>query len=184
VELQTEGEDPRLGGKGTWGTGAMAKSCYGEFEGAEVGSSTKGRFPANVIMDEEAGKILDGQSGDRPACMSPSKADCEGTIFGGKRTQGNLPMDAGGASRFFYCPKTNKKDRGEGNDHPTVKPTDLMRYLCRLVTPPEGIVLDPFMGSGSTGKGAILEGFKFIGIDREAQYIEIAQRRLAAAEAT
>jgi len=68
------------------------------------------------------------------------------------------------------------------NHHPTVKPTDLMRYLCRLVTPPGGIVLDPFMGSGSTGKAAILEGFKFIGIEREAEYVEIAKARIGRAE--
>jgi len=65
------------------------------------------------------------------------------------------------------------------NNHPTVKPTDLMRYLCRLVTPPEGIVLDPFMGSGSTGKAAVLEGFQFIGIERDAEYLEIAKARIA-----
>ncbi len=64
------------------------------------------------------------------------------------------------------------------NIHPTVKPTDLMRYLCRLVTPPGGVVLDPFMGSGSTGKAAILEGFRFIGIEREAEYVEIAKARI------
>jgi site-specific DNA-methyltransferase (adenine-specific) len=67
------------------------------------------------------------------------------------------------------------------NNHPTVKPTDLMRYLCRLVTPPGGTVLDPFMGSGSTGKAAILEGFRFIGVEREAEYFEIAKARIAAA---
>lgn len=66
------------------------------------------------------------------------------------------------------------------NNHPTVKPTDLMRYLCRLVTPPGGVVLDPFMGSGSTGKAALLEGFQFIGIEREAEYVEIARARIAA----
>jgi site-specific DNA-methyltransferase (adenine-specific) len=64
------------------------------------------------------------------------------------------------------------------NNHPTVKPTDLMRYLCRLVTPPKGVVLDPFMGSGSTGKAAALEGFSFIGIEREAEYVAIAQARI------
>ncbi len=68
------------------------------------------------------------------------------------------------------------------NIHPTVKPTDLMRYLCRLVTPPNGVVLDPFMGSGSTGKAAILEGFDFIGIEREAAYFEIAKARIKDAE--
>lgn len=65
------------------------------------------------------------------------------------------------------------------NNHPTVKPTDLMRYLCRLVTPPGGMVLDPFMGSGSTGKAAVLEGFGFIGIEREAEYAAIAEARIA-----
>lgn len=67
------------------------------------------------------------------------------------------------------------------NTHPTVKPTDLMRYLCRLVTPPGGVVLDPFMGSGSTGKAAVLEGFRFVGIEREAEYVEIARARIAGA---
>lgn len=66
-----------------------------------------------------------------------------------------------------------------GNHHPTVKPTTLMAYLCRLVTPPGGTVLDPFMGSGSTGKAAVREGFAFIGIEREAAYVEIARRRIA-----
>ncbi len=71
-------------------------------------------------------------------------------------------------------------DRLARNPHPTVKPTDLMRYLCRLITPPNGIVLDPFMGSGSTGKAAMAEGFRFIGIEREAEYIEIARARISA----
>lgn len=69
------------------------------------------------------------------------------------------------------------------NHHPTVKPTDLMRYLCRLITPPGGTVLDPFTGSGSTGRGAVIEGFSFIGIEREADYCEIARKRIAAAAA-
>lgn len=84
----------------------------------------------------------------------------------------------GSAARFFYCAKASKADREDGNFHPTVKPTDLMAYLCRLVTPPGGIVLDPFMGSGSTGKAAMREGFGFVGIEREAEYFEIAQQRV------
>ena len=88
----------------------------------------------------------------------------------------------GDAARFFYCAKAAKKDRCKGNNHPTVKPTDLMRYLVRLVTPPGGVVLDPFMGSGSTGKAAKLEGFGFIGIEREAQYVEIARARIEASQ--
>ena len=116
----------------------------------------------------------------------------------------------GDAARFFYSAKASKSDRDEGcegmearqtherkpdgkstfersnrvpssNHHPTVKPTDLMRYLCRLVTPPGGIVLDPFAGSGSTGKAAMLEDFKFIGIEREAEYVAIAKARIDAA---
>ena len=85
----------------------------------------------------------------------------------------------GDAARFFYCAKVSKKDRGEANIHPTVKPTDLMRYLCRLITPPDGVILDPFMGSGSTGKAAMLEGFRFIGIEQSPEYFAIARTRIA-----
>ncbi len=92
----------------------------------------------------------------------------------------------GEASRFFYCAKASKKDREEGltgsgdrkNNHPTVKPTDLMRYLCRLITPPGGTVLDPFLGSGSTGKAAMLEGFDFIGVDLSQEYVDISRARI------
>ena len=119
--------------------------------------------------------------------------------------------DSGSAARFFYCAKASKRDRDDGlegfapaktndgrkvdadnayqrgatlraNIHPTVKPTDLMRYLCRLVTPPGGVVLDPFMGSGSTGKAAMLEGFCFIGCELSPEYLAIAQARIEAAE--
>lgn len=110
------------------------------------------------------------------------------------------------AGRFIYCPKASRKDRNEGlpmggdpavrtgasmsekenadwkarngNHHPTVKPTALMRYLCRLVTPPGGVVLDPFTGSGSTGKAAILEGFRFIGCELSDEYADIAEARI------
>lgn len=117
------------------------------------------------------------------------------------------PHDApGSAARFFYCAKASRADRNEGiggsdapavetedtmrdretadwqerngNFHPTVKPTDLMAYLCRLVTPPNGTVLDPFMGSGSTGKAAMREGFRFIGIDMTPEYVDIAKARI------
>lgn len=80
----------------------------------------------------------------------------------------------------FQSAGTEKAAR---NPHPTVKPTDLMRYLVRLVTPPGGTVLDPFMGSGSTGRGAVLEGFNFIGIEMSTEYMDIADARIAAAEA-
>lgn len=82
------------------------------------------------------------------------------------------------AARFFYCAKASRKERGEGNNHPTVKPISLMRYLVRLVSPKGGIVLDPFCGSGSTGVAAIMEGARFIGIEREPQYAKIARERI------
>jgi len=81
-------------------------------------------------------------------------------------------------ARYFYCPKVSKSEKGESNSHPTVKPIALMRYLCRLVTPKGGTVLDPFMGSGSTGMAAKDEGFEFIGIEREKEYFEIAEKRI------
>jgi site-specific DNA-methyltransferase (adenine-specific) len=157
------------------GTGiAVGKGFVGSILGKEVPMyKPGGRWPANLIHDgsEEVVRLT------------------------------------GSAARFFYCAKASKRDRNEGletfdvkrvndgrasglssgmpekamaaqqNHHPTVKPTDLMRYLCRLVTPPGGVVLDPFMGSGSTGKAAMLEGFGFIGIEREADYVEIARAR-------
>ena len=178
--------NPHLRGTINGGNGGNIFPAEAERRVVEV--NQQGRFPANVIMDEEAGKVLDAQTGQLTSGKPGiKKGGNDGPAYGSESRPPGTQMggfgDTGGASRFFYCPKTNKKDRGDGNNHPTVKPTDLMRYLCRLVTPPEGIVLDPFMGSGSTGKAAILEGFKFIGIEREAQYIEIAQKRLAAVEA-
>ena len=95
---------------------------------------------------------------------------------------GEATAGMGEAARYFYCPKASKKDRGEGNKHPTVKPTELMAYLCRLITPPGGTVLDPFNGSGSTGKAAIREGFNYIGVELDHEYAEIARGRISAEE--
>ena len=84
-------------------------------------------------------------------------------------------------AKYFYCPKTSKSERHNSavkNTHPTVKPVELMKYLCRLVTPKGGTVLDPFMGSGSTGMAAKDEGFDFIGIEKEREYYEIAEARI------
>jgi hypothetical protein len=97
----------------------------------------------------------------------------------------NLPTDpwlnhgasTGSAARFFYCAKTSAKERN-GSKHPTVKPIALMRYLCRLVTPPGGKVLDPFAGSGTTGQAAIEEGFVPTLIEREAEYVADIKERL------
>jgi site-specific DNA-methyltransferase (adenine-specific) len=143
-----------------------------------------GRWPANVIMDEHAGQILDKQSGNKKSSKRGSKYNKPTehtntyTPAASDYRDDNTYGDEGGASRFFYCPKASKKDREEGNIHPTVKPTDLMAYLIRLVTPKGGIVLDPFMGSGSTGKAAMIEGMSFVGIEREKEYYEIAKQRI------
>lgn len=83
-----------------------------------------------------------------------------------------------GASRFFYCAKTSKKERGEGNNHPTVKPVSLIEYLVRLVTPPNGIVLDPFIGSGTTVIACINMDKNYIGFELEKNYIDIAHKRI------
>jgi len=144
-----------------------------------------GRWPANLVLDEEAAGMLDEQSGDcRGNVSNPCVADesTAVTTFGTMRANRGVRgyADTGGASRFFYCAKASRSERGEGNRHPTVKPLSLMRWLCRLVTPPRGVVLDPFSGSGTTGCAARLEGFRFIGFDTEAGYVEIANARIAA----
>jgi hypothetical protein len=87
--------------------------------------------------------------------------------------------NGGSAARFFYTAKASKADRGGAhNKHPTVKPLDLMRYLCRLITPPGGIVLDPYAGSGTTLVAAREEGFKYIGAEMDAESVATAERRL------
>jgi DNA modification methylase len=88
----------------------------------------------------------------------------------------------GEEARFFYCPKTSQSERGRNNNHPTVKPIDLMRYLCRMVTPPGGVVLDPFAGSGSTLLAARREGFRAIGIELNPEYCQIIRSRLGEPE--
>lgn len=147
-----------------------------------AGVTTQGRWPANLIHD----------GSDEVLAAFPQAQGHQGTT--GKRKQGTVygavtqdgegvePRgDTGSAARFFYCAKTSKSERGAENNHPTVKPVALMRHLLRLVTPPGGVPLDPFVGSGSTGVAAIIEGFKFIGIEREAQYLQIASSRITSA---
>ena len=141
-------------------------------------TQTIGRWPANLIhdgSDEVAGLFPVTTSGKMKAGTPYPGGNVYGAPSG--ETKADTYGDTGSAARFFYCAKASKKDR-EGSTHPTMKPTDLMRYLCRLVTQPGGVVLDPFMGSGSTGKAAMLEGFQFIGIERDAEYLEIARSRI------
>ena len=207
--------------------------------------NSAGRWPANLILDEEAAALLDEQSGtlSSPNPYAKSFAGFQSQYVGAAAKESELQSveygDTGGASRFFYCAKAGKAERNAGLDgfeeresrgyqplaqrcrecgctsvngnasdlgipkmqcghpdtaiefvepkntptarniHPTVKPISLMAYLVRLVTPPNGTVLDPFLGSGTTGCAAALEGFDFIGIEREADYIAIAEARIA-----
>lgn len=161
----------------------------------------KDRVAYSGYADDGSRKLIEyAPAGRWPANLIHDGSDEVTGLFPGE--------DTGSAARFFYCAKASKADRDAGLDgfekstkagsgalrdggretqaranvHPTVKPTDLMRYLCRLVTPPGGLVLDPFAGSGSTGKAAVMEGFRFIGIEREAEYVEIARARIGAVQ--
>jgi len=140
-----------------------------------------GRFPANLIhdgSDEVLGLFPETKASKaNPRNNKPSENVAMSGANLGHISHGH-DDNGGSAARFFYCPKASKKDRGDGNNHPTVKPTALMEYLCRLITPPSGVVLDPFMGSGSTGKAAIREGFRFIGVEMNGNYFEIAKGRI------
>jgi hypothetical protein len=153
------------------------------------GTTTQGRWPANLIHDgsDEVVRLFPQTTNGGANISETRKAGSATNILSGTGLSkpSNLAYagDSGSAARFFYTAKASRDDRDHGNNHPTVKPTDLMRYLCRLVTPPSGTVLDPFMGSGSTGKAAMLEGFEFIGIEREPQYFAIAEQRITRAAA-
>jgi site-specific DNA-methyltransferase (adenine-specific) len=149
--------------------------------------SQVGRWPANVLLDEAAAAMLDEQSGERPGPGGPApnyrRRQNGVTGFGqaGDKQGVVCPGEGGGASRFFYTSKSSSGERHYAgrNAHPTVKPVDLMRWLCRLVTPPGGLILDPFCGSGSTGIAALAEGFRFIGCELNAEYVALARKRIA-----
>lgn len=170
---------------------------------------SQGRFPANVLFDEEAARMLDAQTAvTHGTGKRVEKKQNSMGFHGGDKTYDDFSYpDKGGASRFFYVAKASKSERNRGldqadelitsdgrdkpidnpylrgetlrkNHHPTVKPIALMEYLIKLITPPGGTVLDPFMGSGSTGVAAKRLQFKFIGMERELSYLEIAKARL------
>lgn len=141
-----------LGRHNKVGNNGWKNSSGGDTRATYDPIAASGRWPANLIIDD-SDEVL--------------------SLF---------PVNKLSHARFFYCSKASKSDKDEGldapNTHVTVKPTDLMRYLCKLVTPPNGLILDPFMGSGSTGKAAILEGFRFKGIEINPEYAEIAEKRI------
>ena len=144
-----------------------------------------GRFPANIIHDG-SDEVLELFPETKSGALNQGHKRGNGTgnslTGGGGIIERNYGNDSGSAARFFYCAKASKAERQAGNNHPTVKPIALMRYLIKLVTPPDGVVLDPFLGSGTTAIAAVLEGRDWIGIEREAEYCDIARARIAAAE--
>ena len=188
-----------------WGTGGInvdgcRVGCMTKAEVKRSGMSTKtegwgmqpktwqdknpqGRFPANLIHDGSQ-EVLDLFPVTKPSKANPRNNKPSENVAMSGANLGHVSYghtDSGSAARFFYAAKASKKDREEGNTHPTVKPTNLMAYLCRLITPTGGTVLDPYMGSGSTGKAARREGFRFVGIEREPEYMAIAEARITKA---
>ena len=168
----------------------------------------RGRWPANVIHDGSDEVLAAFPEAPGQLAKASTSTRAFQNVYGdmARGSVGADPRaDSGTAARFFYCAKASRADRHaglenpgpqlktnctlrqvetaelRGNIHPTVKPTALMRYLCRLVTPPGGLVLDPFLGSGSTGRGAVLDGFDFIGIEKDVEhgYVAIAEARIA-----
>jgi DNA modification methylase len=218
--IGTEQVSTHLAPVGTLAGGPEGRGARRDAEGKTMGSTHIGRWPANILLDEEAAAMLDEQSG-----VSKSQG---GRI--GKKEHGSLAIgaagvyekgdpgfgDTGGASRFFYVAKASRSERNAGlehlpernkykkggvggtgglrsveaainatpmaNIHPTVKPVALMKYLIRLVVPKGGVVLDPFLGSGTTAVAAIEEGVEWIGCEREPEYVEIIKARVAAAQ--
>jgi DNA modification methylase len=166
-----------------------SRNVYGAQTGLQP-TNAEGRWPANLILDDESAAALDAMSGERKGSTIGTKYKTPrytGNAYNNGREGGGQKEfgygDTGGASRFFYTAKASRAERGEGNHHPTVKPLALLRYLSRLTkTPTGGVVLDPFAGSGTTIAAALLEGRDAIGIELDHEYFEIMRRRVEAVE--
>jgi DNA modification methylase len=162
-----------------------------EKKGSEFIESTLGRFPANLIHDNSE-EVRDCFPETVSKWGKQGKTDKATFAFGQKTNHAQSTEqfigDSGNASRFFksiiYQAKASKSERGTANSHPTVKPVALMEYLIKMVTPTNGIVLDPFMGSGSTGVACVLNDFEFVGIDLDKDYCEIARARIEGVKET
>ena len=175
------------------GADSWDRQDKGMFDAGRAGGwangAPSGRWPANLIHDgsDEVLALFPQAQGMRRAVLR--RGATTGLAMGANGIYGQMaPMDAeagygdtGSAARFFYTAKASASER-QGVVHPTVKPLDLMAYLCRLVTPPGGVVLDPFMGSGTTVKAAIGEGFRAIGIERDPAYFSMAEHRMNGAQ--
>jgi len=184
IEYQSEKDFESAKGGDSGSTKCNIFSANGKKQSEKI--TPLGRFPANVILDEEAGALLDQQSGIlKSGALKPYQENHQNaSSYKMNRYKTFIqPANEGGASRFFYVAKASKKERTHNgkveNKHPTVKPLKLMRYLCRLITPPGGTVLDPFAGSGTTILAAVQEGFSCIGIEKEPEYCEIIRQRMA-----
>jgi site-specific DNA-methyltransferase (adenine-specific) len=189
---------------------STANGVYGIRFGNVEGNTVNGRWPANVLLDEEAAALLDEQSGESvsQAAMMQAGPESEGWGLHTRQPGVRGHNDSGGASRFFYVAKAAKAERNFGldgfstevagtgalrdggreskpraNTHPTVKPVALMAYLIRMVARKGSVILDPFMGSGTTAVAAIQEGVAWIGCEREAEYVKIINGRTAVAQA-
>lgn len=139
--------------------------------GADYAASEHiGRWPPNVLLIHSA------------TCNGVCAPDCPVAALGASRFYPILNYEPEYDNPARYCAKASRRERGAANHHPTVKPVALCRWLVRLVTPPGGTVLDPFAGSGSVGVACVLEGFNYIGCDQDAEYVEIANRRIAATQ--
>ena len=171
-----KGSKPQGAGHGIYGAG-LHGAC-------EIVELDKGRWPANVCHDgsDEVVAAFPTNKSPAPRKMKRSPDAGNRTGYGTFNGQDDVVIgfgDSGSAARFFYSSKASKMDRA-GSKHPTVKPVSLMQWLCRLITPPGGTVLDPFAGSGTTGAAARLEGFRAVLIEREAEYQQDIRNRFAA----
>lgn len=181
----TAGDQKSRGGPNA---GLAGTTFFGGMKSAGNNRDGLGRWPANVLLDEEAAAALDEQSGMGKPHGKPAFTSTFGGAFGNGKVAAtaNQFSDSGGASRFFYCAKASRSERGEGNTHPTVKPIKLTEYLARLILPPERDtprrLLVPFSGSGSEMIGARKAGWDEItGIELSAEYVDIATARMKAA---
>jgi len=160
------------------GWNVPSRNGYGDQRPGE----TLGRWPANLVLDEDAAHLLDAQTGTLTSGTNCVRTKSGDGYHGGIGNAGDVQVsygDSGGASRFFYCSKAARKERGPGNDHPTVKPLALMEYLLTLLSTPDGgVILDPFAGSGTTLLAAKRLGRRCIGVELTEHNCEIARGRL------
>ena len=165
---------------GSFAGGEQGRGSSRNNDGNIVYREVAGRFPANIIHDG-SDEVLElfPDTGKSGVAVRHNSGGC---TFGGKSKKPLMQdmsyNDSGSAARFFYCPKASKKEKGKENVHPTVKPIELMKYLVKLVAPKGALVLDPFMGSGTTGVAAVEIGRRFIGIEKEPEYFKIAEDRI------